>query len=69
MRTGSSAKVLGFCGQEAGDTVGLPAVIWGRWWHVEADAWCARVSGEANQIFAPAAGDQIRRYGWRWCGK
>lgn len=57
MRTSSSAKVLGFCGWEAGVAAGGggPVVIWGCWEHEEAGTWWVRVSGGANQVFTPAA--------------
>ena len=64
MRTGSSVKVLGFCGFGGwGGWGGGPAVIWGCWEHEEAGTWWVRVSSGANQVFTPAAGNKIRRYG------
>ena len=38
-------------------------MIWGCWEHEEAGTWWVRVSSGANQVFTPAAGNKIRRYG------
>lgn len=59
MRVGSSAKLLGFCCQEAGaGAVGGGGRLWGflLWFgagreHDQTDTWWARVSVEENQIF------------------
>lgn len=61
MRRGRSAKLLGFCCQEAGaGVVGLWGfVLWfgaGRE-HDGTDTWWARVSVEENQTFTSGSGD------------